>query len=239
MIETKLSQAVQSLPVPVGGFSGIEEKARLIQRPSFRSRRKKMAAVLACMILLTGSIVAAGGTEIRHSAWRTGSASWADAEKIGRKLNVVLPRSVNGSSFSGMSTMYVVPEGTTYLEAIITPAYRWYAIDYGDYSLAVGSTENALWQYVFSADGSPDNIASDSLRVEEYAGVFVQGSCIRVEPDGGEPEYWHRMVWTDPFRNVVFSLSEFVTSGEDAERPPVGLEEIAKDIIDLQEDIPK
>lgn len=202
MIENMLYQAAQSLPTPKTIFCEIEIKAEIIKRQqSYHIRRYRMvAAMLVCAFLLMGSAAVAATTEVNYSAWAMRSNAFRDAEIIGEKMGIVLPESLDDSPFYNVTTMYVAPEGTTYLDALINPAYPWYAADYGvqdvvreyssdgsdggsstssvvydEYSLAFGSTENELYKYVFSLDESGTLILEDSLsgsyRTEEYKGT--------------------------------------------------------------------
>ena len=206
MIESKLYQAAQSLPEPTSSFYQIEEKAYQNQSKSTFSghRSLKLAPILACVLILLCSVVAvAASTEVNFSAWASRSNDYNHAEKIADKLGIVLPETLDDSPFYNTTTMYVVPEGTSYLDALINPAYPWYSVDYGvqdvvrkytsdepdssfsessvvydEYSISFGSTENELYKYVFSLDESGTRILENALpgsyRTEEYNGITMQ-----------------------------------------------------------------
>lgn len=205
MIEAKLHRASLNLPEPSSNFSIIEAKAYLDKRDqSVSSRRYCMiTAILICAILLMGSAVIAATTEADYSAWATSSKSFSDVTKIADRFGVVLPTSLDDSPFYNVTTMYVVPKGTTYLEALSNPAYPWHSVDYGiqdvvreynsnspdsgysessvvydEYSISFGSTDNELFKYVFSLDESERRILDDALpgsyHTEEYHGVTMQ-----------------------------------------------------------------
>lgn len=205
MIETRLQQAVLTLPEPASSFSRIEEKAYQSQKKSsFRIRQyRQVAAILICAFLLMGSTVIAATTEVNYSAWAIHSSAFSDVQQISEKLGVVLPETLDASPFYNITTMYVAPEGTTYLDALADPAYPWYSADYGvqdvvrkynsdapdsgfsessviydTYSVSFGSTENELFKYVFGLDESGTRILENALpgsyRTEYYNGVIMQ-----------------------------------------------------------------
>lgn len=217
MIETKLYQAAQVLPEPTGSFSQVEERANWnMKKSSVKfSYYRRAAVVLACVCLLMGGVAVAATTDVDYSAWATSSGTFPDAERIADRMGVVLPEALDDSPFYNITTMYVVPQGTSYLEAISTPVYRWYAVDYGvqdvvrqyasddpdswfsessvvydEYSLSIGSTDGKLWNYVFSLDEDGDRVYEDALpgseRSEEYNGVTLQiGTEIQYDREDG------------------------------------------------------
>ncbi len=205
MIESKLYQAAQSLPTPNTSFFEIENKVNLSKKnQAYRPRRYRMVAVmLVCVFLLMGSAMVAATTEVNFSAWASRSDTFEDVKEIADKLEIVLPDALGDSPFYNVTTMYVVPQGTTYLEALNTPVYKWYSLNYGvqdvireytsedpdsgfsespvvydEYSLSVGSTDNELFKYVFSLDESGarilDNALPSSYHTETYNGITMQ-----------------------------------------------------------------
>ncbi len=206
MIENRLYKAAQLLPEPTSTFVNIEEKAyRNRKVTSFHTLQyRRVAAIVACVFLLMSiSVAVAATTEVNYSAWAKRSNAFYDVEKIGESIGIVLPEVLDDSPFYNITTMYVAPEGTTYLDALSNPAYPWYSVDYGvqdvvrkynsdkpgsgfsessvvydEYSLSFGSTENELYKYVFSLDESGtwthENTLSGSFRTEEYDGVTMQ-----------------------------------------------------------------
>lgn len=205
MIESKLYQAAQSLPTPKTSFCDIENKARINRNhQNFRIRRYRMvAAMLACAFLLMGSAAVAATTEVNYSAWAKYSNDVDDAKKIGENIGIIFPEALDDSPFYNITTMYVAPEGTTYLDALTNPAYPWYAVDYGvedvvreydsdepdsgfsessvvydKYSLSFGNTENEMFKYVFSLDETGTRILEKALpgsyHTEEYNGITMQ-----------------------------------------------------------------
>lgn len=192
-------------PEPATDYSRIEELARKNTRGAApHSHRIRLAAALAaCTVLLIGTVAMAATTEVDYSAWATHSDDFSRVEKIANKLGVALPDTLDDSPFYNITTMYVVPEGTTYLEAISAPVYRWYSVDYGvedvvrkydsdepgsgysessvvydAYSISIGSTDGELCNYVFTLDESgawvSDNLLPGSYRTEEYNGITLQ-----------------------------------------------------------------
>lgn len=260
MIETKLHQAMQAGPEPVTNYSQIEGLVHKNTRKStVHSRRIRTTAVFAvCALLLLGAVAMAATTEVNYSAWASSSESFWDAERIADKLGLALPETLDDSPFCGITTMYVVPEGATYLDAITAPHYRWYDVDYGveeivhkdnsittevydDYSIAFGSTDGNLWGYVFSLDESgtwvPDNLLPGSYRTEEYNGIILQiGTWVQYDPENeGEIfAYHHKVIWVDANNHAVFSLHKsFYAEENAADRLPSEMIEFAKSIIDL------
>ena len=226
MIESKLYQAAQSLPVPQSAFLEIETKANTgKQSISLRIPRYRMVATIcACLVLLLGCVTVAATKEADFSAWASRSDTFDDVKEIADKLEIVLPDTLGDSPFYNVTTMYVVPQGTTYLEAFNTPAYKWYSLDYGvqdiireynsedpdsgfsespvvydEYSLSVGSTDNELFKYVFSLDESGarilDDTLPDSYRTEIYNGITMQTvTDVQYDDDTGEVFAYHHHV---------------------------------------------
>lgn len=206
MIESKLLQAAQLLPEPASTFFQIEEKAYKNRKVSSVNtcQYRRVAAIVACVFLLVSvSIAVATTTEVNYSAWAKRSNAFRDVEKIGENIGIVLPENLDDSPFYNITTMYVAPEGTTYLDALTNPAYPWYSVDYGvqdvvreynsyepdsgfsestvvydAYSVSFGSTENELYKYVFSLDESGtrmlENALPGSYRTEEYKNITMQ-----------------------------------------------------------------
>lgn len=209
MIESKLFQAAQSLPTPKTSFSEIENKARINKKHrSFRIRRYRMvAAMLVCTFLLMGSAVVAATTEVNYSAWATHANQFSDVEVVAKKVGVVLPEAIDDSPFYNITTMYVAPEGTTYLDAIMNPAYPWYSVNYGvqnvvreynsdepdsgysesivvkdAYSLSFGSTDNELFRYVFGLNENGDRILEDAIQ-GSYQTIVHNGITMQIVTD--------------------------------------------------------
>jgi len=206
MIESKLLQAAQLLPEPASTFFQIEEKAYRNRKVSSVNtcQYRRVAAIVACVFLLMSvSIAVAATTEVNYSAWAKRSNTFRDVEKIGENIGIVLPENLGDSPFYNITTMYVAPEGTTYLDALTNPAYPWYSVDYGvqdivreynsyepdsgfsestvvydAYSVSFGSTENELYKYVFSLDESGTRMLKNALpgsyRTEEYKNITMQ-----------------------------------------------------------------
>ena len=259
MIETKLHQAAQTLPVPTSTFSQIHEKAYWSQRRSSFDVRKyrRLAALLVCVVLLMGGAAIAATTEVDYSAWATRSSAFADCIRVADKFGITLPESIGDSPFREVTTLYVVPKGTTYIEALSTPIYRWYDVDYGvqnivrtehsetievsdEYSLAFGSADGELCGYVFSLDESGiwalDNTLPGSYQTEEYKGITLQmGTTVHynIESDSDIYSYQHKVIWVDTNLNVVFVINKSFYAEEDAaDKFPDKMIEFAKSIID-------
>lgn len=260
MMEAKLKQAAQSLPCPASNFSQIEEKAyRSQDKTLFRVRRYRLAAtVIICAAFLISGAAIAATTEVRYSAWATSSDTFESAEKAAAKLGAVLPERLDDSPFYRMTEMYVVPEGTSYLEAIYTPVYRWYGVNYGvqeivrtdhsessviydKYSISIGSADGELCHYVFSLDESGawalDNTLPGSYRTEQYNGITMQiGTTVQYDREnkGTAFAYHHRVIWVDGRHNVVFTLHKsFYAEEETADQIPDEMIAFAKEIIDV------
>lgn len=205
MIESKLYHAAQIMPQPKSSFSQIEERAGKVQPNSTFQlpQYRKVAAILVCVLLLTASVTVAATVEVNYSAWANRSASYSDVVKVTEKVGVILPKALDDSPFYRMTTMYVAPEGTTYLEALTNPAYPWYSVHYGvqdvvreynsddpnsgysessvvydEYSISFGSTDHELFRYVFGLDENNvrilDNAVPYSYQTEEYLGITMQ-----------------------------------------------------------------
>lgn len=259
MIESKLYRAAQALPTPTSTFSQIQQKASRNQRSLFAGVRqyRRVAAILVCTILLMGSAAIAATTEVDYSAWASRSSKFVDCERIASKFGFVLPQTLGDSPFLEITTMYVVPEGTTYWEALSTPVYRWYAVNYGvqrvirtehsesievsdEYSLALGNTDEELWGYVFSLDESRtwalDDTLPGSYQTEKYQGITLQmGTTVNysTESNGEVFSYHHKVIWVDADNHVVFVLNKSIYAEENAaDQFPDEMIEFAKRLID-------
>lgn len=198
MIEKKLYQAAEALPQPRTDYLSVEETAKQATRKhTLPSRRTRLAAALSLVILLLGvTTVGAATTEIDMSMWATYSYLPMAVEN---KLGIRIPRAIGNSDYRWTANMHTVPKGTTYLEAILKPVYRWYSINYVDrveiaeeqnngyrkitwedqnpYTLNIGSTKNELWKYTFCFSDDGEWIRSDILpetyHTEEYNGITL------------------------------------------------------------------
>ena len=160
MIEDRLYEAVQELPVPTVSFTTVKERA----------------------------------------------------ESISEELGITIPESLDGNVFCNITTGYVVPHGTSYLEALITPAYQWYSVDYGSdgaESLSFGSTKDELYQYCFDLNSeniwSPEHLQSGRLRTEEYKEITLQiGTVVYNDRnDDSISGFIPHVVWVDEENKVV------------------------------------
>lgn len=203
MIESKLSKAAQNLSEPVSDFALIEEKATKDRQSRAYSYRKglRKPVLIACILLLLGCTTIAASTEINYGAWAKYSSNFEDATAIADTAGITLPENMAGSPFYEMVTLYNCKPGTTYLDALINPAYKWYSIDYckeenvssqdpsdgseivycytkDNYELAFGPTDNDLYRYVFCLDENNtatfENAIPGSIQTSEYNGIHLQ-----------------------------------------------------------------
>lgn len=262
MIETKLYQAAQSMPEPKADFLAIEEAAKAKKsRGTHISRRRRLAVTVCLVALLLGiTTVGAANTEIDMSMWATFSLIPMPVE---HRLGIQIPKSLGDSDYLETTNLHTVPKGTTYLEAVINPAYRWYSIDYGarvqvveetgngsskitwetqnPYELDVGSTKNELWKYTFcfTDEGiwERSDILPDTYRTEEYNGITLY--C------GTKVYYYEPSLGLDHTSRTYYYAAwvdeahqtVFVLSTDvydtDSIVPPTELLEYAKQIIDM------
>lgn len=256
MTEVKLRQAFQAMPEPASTFSQVEDKAyhKTRKTTTYTRQHRRATAIIVCAFLIFGCTVAAATTEVNYSAWATRSTSFWDAGRIADKLGIVLPEALGDSLFCEITTMHVVPEGTTYLQALFKSAYRWYDVDYGvrtdnaepfvtndEYSIAIGSTKGELWSYVFSLDETGawalDDTLPGSYKTQEYNGVTLQiGTTVQYDRENDSKIfcYHHRVIWVDRNNNTVFVLRKSCYAEEEkADLFPEELIAFAKEIIDI------
>ena len=235
-MENKLRDMAGKLPHAQSTFYEITEKARVSERKSFRGRR---VAALSAVLILICSVAYAGITEADLGAWADYSSNFEDVQVVSEELGISLPENIDGSPFYNMSTMYVVPQGTSYLEAVYSPVYRWYSVDYRventEYSsafiLSFGDTENELWKYVFDADANgkfEDDMRGNDLTTVEHNGMLMYMTTQYVYGND-VTSYGHAVKWTDARNNAVFVLRKTTES----EEFPESLMECAKMIIDM------
>lgn len=261
-MEEKLKLSANNLPQPHTDYLSLEETAKQSSQKHILSRRRKWLSVtLALIVLLLGATtVGAATTEIDMCMWATFSLIPMQVE---HRLGIQIPKSLGDSDYLSTTNLHTVPKGTTYLEAILNPVYRWYSIKYGTrvevveengdrgtkttwdtlnpYELDVGSTKNELWKYTFcfTDEGvwERSDILPETYRTEEYNGITVySGTKVHYyEPIEG----WdHTSITT----YLVVWVDEanhtlFSLSTEvydtDSIVPPPELLEYAKQIIDL------
>ncbi len=213
------------MPTAKSTFYEITQRASSVKR---KSRFGKRTVVLTLVMILVCGAVFAGVAQADFSAWADYSNDYSDVVEISGKLGITVPEKLSDSPFYDISTLYVVPEGTSWLEALKAPAYKWYSVQYGienivhaedgkGYSpelndkiiLSFGDINNELWEYVFyTGDACIDEV--------EYEGVVL-----RITAD---VENNCAVRWVD--NNVVYVLRT-------PENDISGLVDIAKYIISL------
>ncbi len=227
MIETKLKNAAEKLPQTKSTYYDVMKKAETNRNPG---RIGKRAAVFAVAMILVCGVVFAGVTEADYSAWAAYSSEYTDAVKVANEVGITIPEQLCDSPFYNIATMCVVPDGTSYLEALTIPVYRWHSaafgtetIEYDDngkgcspavvnrITLSFGSTENELWKYVFGADddgswNTDDNY--NNVTTFELEETTLQLSEKKLySPDGDELSVIDYTVrWVDFSNNAVFVL---------------------------------
>lgn len=260
MIEVKLQQTAAMMPKPKGDFLSIEEtvKKNAAQR-THNPRKLRRTAVVICLILL---LVGCGAkvAEAKWMGWTTHTQEPWFLRRAAEKTGIVLPEQIEESPFYSLATAHVVPTGTSKLEALIAPVYRWYAVDYriveyktardeygtsrwledrDFYSLYFGTTENEMWKHCFGYDengdwSEPQNIVYSHS--EEYEGVILQIYTQEFENSlDGVDYHWftHSIEWVDSKNQAVFRLYESEDAGPGAEQFPQDLLDTAKEIINL------
>ena len=180
------------------------------------------------------------------SCWPSHSVDFSKAETVSGDLGITIPESLDGNAFCNITTGYVVPDGTSYLEALITPAYRWYSVDYGTdrtWSLTFGTTKDDLYHYCFDLDSenvwSPGRLLPGSRRTEEYKGITMQvGTVINYngKGDGRTSGFIPQVIWVDAENSTVFSLSAPACDESDMDQITDHLTKTAKEIIDINTD---
>ena len=246
MIEAQLRQAIQALPEPKGSFAAVLQAASERRRPVFPVLRRRGVAVLVCALLLLGCTAVAASTEVATGAWAVRSER-ADAADVGGALGLALPEALRESSLQAVTTMYVVPHGTTYLEALLSPAYRWYSLEYGgensgggSLTLAVGPLEGELWAQCFAMDAhgrwSGTGVLPASRRVESCRGLTLEAGTVpsyTAQDSGVVSGYQHTVTWLDRDCGAVFALSRLLPAGQGAEEFPDDLLSLAREIVEL------
>lgn len=248
MTELRLQQAAACLPAPSCTYAAIQARANRQQAPVPSSRRfRRLCAVCIALFILAGCTTWAATTDASYGAWATHSSSLHDMQYQAKRLELVLPETFAGCPFQDISTAHVVPQDTTFLEALIRPAYRYYTADYDrtelhtstahsdpvtHISVSFGSTENELWRYCFEYDTggiwSPDRLIPESYRAEEYEGRLLQvGTTAHYWEYDGRTTYNHFVHWVEEEQHVCIGIS--------ADTDQETLLEYAKQIIDLNQ----
>ncbi len=205
MTETKLRNAAERIPGAESTFEDVLIRAGASKRQGGTGRR--IAAVAVMMMLVCGAVFA-GTMEADLSAWAIRTDSYSGAKMTADRLGIFVPERIGDIPFYDITTMYVVPEGTTYLEALRAPVYKWYSADYGITSndgsdcrirLSFGNTENDTWKYVFGInyDGSWDT-DEEYVLTEEFEDISVM-----IFADSEEN---YSVKWVNEKKNAVFIL---------------------------------
>lgn len=248
MIEDRLYEAAQELPVPTCSFTTVKERAARQETGSgFQFiHHRKISGIFAGVFLLAGCTVIAATTEADYGAWASHSVDFSKAETVSKELGITIPESLDGNAFCNITTGYVVPDGTSYLKALITPAYRWYSVDYGTdrtWSLTFGTTKDDLYHYCFDLDPeniwSPERLQTGNLRAEEYKGITMQVGTVINYNEGSDDSissFIPHVVWLDEEKSAVFSLSAPACNEGDMDQITDHLTETAKEIIDMNTD---
>ncbi len=247
MTETKLKNAAEKLPQAESTFYDVLKKAET-KGKSVRTGRR--VAVLAVSMMLICGVVFAGVAEADFSAWAKRTDDYHEAGNISEEIGISLPDNLADRPFYNFTAMYVVPDGTRYLEALTTSVYRWYSADFGTeiieydesgkgYSpvltdkitISFGDTENELWKYVFGAndDGKWSTDDYEYVATYEYKGIALQVSEKTLYSADGEvcADYDYRVKWVDYRNNAAFVLH---VDGSSEESASVAVD-VAKEII--------
>lgn len=121
MIENRLHEAVQELPLPTCSFTAVKERAARQETGSgFQFiHHRKIAGIFAGVFLLAGCTVIAATTEADYGAWASHSVDFRKAEAVSEDLGITIPESLDGNSFCSITTGYVVPDGTSYVPLLL------------------------------------------------------------------------------------------------------------------------
>lgn len=250
-MENRLKRELDTLPVPITSF---EELTFVEYKPAQVSRKKKPVLLIAAVLtLILGGCVWAKES-LRYGLWHIYSShGWSDVVRAAEKFDYLLPEKMDGIPFDNYSTLALVPQGASRLEAYLYPAYRPYCVDYAIWdntpatlpdgspttlvyteeklSLSFGTTKNVLYRYYFELD--ENNIwhgydVPESYETLEYGNMILQiGDTFFYDRDLGYNRYTRWVHWIDTENEVVFSISD--TDYTDADR----VVECAKAIIDL------
>lgn len=249
-MENKLRMELDAMPTPKTTFDELEAMARM-PKPARRKKRTVILIVAALALLLCG----AGWAKMQYGMWYLiGSRAYSDLENAAEKYGVVLPETLDGTSFYEYNIYGLVPQGAPYVVALTNPSYKPRTVTYGwggsvtetypngslrsentwtetDLRLHFGTTENELWRYYFQFDenGVWTNCeVPESYEVIEYKGITLQvGDTFFYDDYLGCNRYTRWVHWVDEEKRVVFALSEI--DYEDPNR----VVECAKQIIDM------
>lgn len=251
-MENKLKMELDALPVPKTTFEDLE---MMQTRPKTFLRRKRAVVLIAAVLALLLCGMGWAKTSMRYGMWVLySSQGWSDAEWAAKKHDIRLPETLDGVPFVHFSVYGHVPQGGSFLRALISPLYRPVSVDYGyerrevetypdgslaseavwdetELDLSFGTTENELWRYYFQMDEKGVWTACgvpESYHTIEYGGITLQiGDTCFYDEVRGANRCTRWVHWVDEEKQVAFSISE--TDYTDPNR----VVECAKAIIDL------
>lgn len=212
-MELKLLRAAEKLPAPM----------RSAPRPPVRAPRRRLvrtAALIAAVLLLTVTVCAAtvevpipDTSQYCQWVWH-----YADPEKYDLELE---PDWEDYVLYSEIET-WVVPRGTTFLEAMFNATYRTLHADYrypedgtaapgcGSIRVSAGKTDHPYWRAYFSFDleDVPDSL--QDMAVHEYGGYTLYCGD-HLSRFGSSTLY---LKWVDYERGFIYSIA-FSGAAED------------------------
>lgn len=252
-MNNKLKMELDAMPVPATTF---EELVAMQRKPMKPPRKKRTVILIAAVLALL--LCGAGYAKTRYGMWLIyDSRNWGDLQTAVEEYDLLLPETLGGTPFLSYSEWGHVPQGASYVEALLNPVYKSVNVEYAvevletetypsgekksetyirseELSLFLGTTANDLWRYYFEVDESGIWTVCDipeSYETLEYKGITLQVGDTSFYDTNLKGEryirYTHWVHWVDEEKQMAFSIAE--TDYADPNR----VVECAKEIIDL------
>lgn len=208
-MERKLFDAAAALPGPETTFETIVQEASRRNPPKLHHFSFRRAAVLAAVLVLVFSLVAAGYRydQIQRSMWVLYyEHNWDAAQHAIDDFDLTLPEELNGFQFYSQREFSVVPKDTPMAQAMLTDFYRPIEVQYAHFltleemneilasmdgggsisgiqewgpSINIGSTDSPYWAYYFSI-GEDGLVSHDNMVPGSTQVITYNGKTIQL-----------------------------------------------------------
>lgn len=205
-MEVILRRAGDRLPCPA------KSTAPALPERAVPRRRLAVALAVVLMAVLCSATVYAATTEISGVM-----PMWRGLPTSPEKYGLTLEYDYGDLEQTSLDEMWVVPPGTTYLEAMSSAAYRWISIDYRNddngaeqpedrawFSIGAGPIDHPYWRTCFSMDEQdvPDTL--HDMTAQNYRGYTLYCGTYVSEDTGST---WVSVKWIDYAEGFVYSFS--------------------------------
>lgn len=204
-VERRLRLAADALPEPQSIHAPTWSK------PSKGRRYGRIWLLAAVLLVLSGLATAAAVTEVPETM-----PMWVGFSDFPGRYGVHLAERYGDLIRVGDRTYCNVPEGTTVWSAMVDPQYRWFGVDYQNYSkgetrpddyaefsLRAGPMDDPYWRTCFSMDLADRPIGLRNMLEVVHGPYTLYCGEYPAEQDGGG---WLYVKWVDYEEGFVYSI---------------------------------